>query len=396
MIQRICFFDNIQQCSLKPLSFTRCVADFRIGITTIREKWEDVLKVKSINYTEPKPLENNILFLYGGLLPSDQNLKLIQNLRLGSGLKHSDELIAYFGKVEEFDEMRSLTSYKALQEIDSTPDIILRLHHLIDLNKRWIKLDYDRLDLSSGMDKFPTSVNIIGDLEDKHGKSQLFIAQNAAVEHVTINLKNGPVYIGSNAEIMEGSNLRGPIAVCENSKINMGSRIYGGTTIGPWCKVGGEVNNTLFFGFSNKGHEGFLGDSVIGEWCNLGADTNNSNLKNDYSEVKLWDYNAERFLKTGRQFCGLIMGDFSRSGINTMFNTGTVVGIAANIATSGFPKNFVPSFTLSTTKMTEVSLKSTIEIAERMMARRGRCLSEAEKENLAKIFDETSKYRRKL
>jgi UDP-N-acetylglucosamine diphosphorylase/glucosamine-1-phosphate N-acetyltransferase len=188
------------------------------------------------------------------------------------------------------------------------------------------------------------SLEEITDSNIKSGKFPVYVEEGATIENCYINSSEGPVYIGKNAHIMQGSMLRGPFAICENSVVKMGAKIYGGTTIGPFCKVGGEINNSVFFGYSSKVHDGFLGNSIIGQWCNLGADTNNSNLKNNYDDVKIWNYGSESFLQTGLQFCGLIMGDHSKCGINTMFNTGTVVGVGANIFGSGFPRNFIPSF----------------------------------------------------
>ena len=206
----------------------------------------------------------------------------------------------------------------------------------------------------------------------------------------------GPIYIGKDSEIMEGSLVRGPFALGENSILKMGAKVYGATTIGPYCKVGGEINNSVLFGYSNKGHEGFLGNSVLGEWCNIGADSNTSNLKNNYAEVKLWNYENERFINTGLQFCGLMMGDHSKCGINTMFNTGTVIGVSANIFGAGFPRNFIPSFSwggaagFSTYHMNKV-----IEVAKVVMKRRALDLSELDKNILQHVFETTSKFRTK-
>ncbi|MGB1307109.1 MAG: glucose-1-phosphate thymidylyltransferase, partial [Flavobacteriales bacterium] len=217
----------------------------------------------------------------------------------------------------------------------------------------------------------------------------------AKVEHAILNASTGPIYVGKDAEIMEGSIVRGPLAMCENSVLKMGAKIYGATTLGPYCKVGGEVNNSVLLGYSNKGHDGFLGNSVLGEWCNLGADTNNSNLKNNYAEVKLWSYQSERFVNTGLQFCGLIMGDHSKCGINTMFNTGTVVGVSANVFGAGFPRNFVSSFSWggSAGYMT-YRLNKVFEVAEKVMQRRAIEFNQVEKDILTEVFELTKSYRK--
>lgn len=210
-----------------------------------------------------------------------------------------------------------------------------------------------------------------------------------------LNATNGPIYIGKNAEVMEGSIIRGPFALCENATLKLGAKIYGPTTVGPHSKVGGEVNNSVIFGYSNKGHDGFLGNSVLGEWCNIGADSNTSNLKNNYAEVRLWDYETQGFAKTGMQFCGLMMGDHSKCGINTMFNTGTVVGVFANIFGSGFPRNFIPSYSWGgSSGFTTYLTKKAFEVAEVVMARRQEAFTEQDKSILEHIFQETKVFRK--
>jgi UDP-N-acetylglucosamine diphosphorylase/glucosamine-1-phosphate N-acetyltransferase len=227
------------------------------------------------------------------------------------------------------------------------------------------------------------------------GKENIFLEPGAKIECATLNASTGPIYIGKDAEIMEGALIRGPFALCEHATLKMGTKIYGPTTIGPHSKVGGEVNNSVIFGYSNKAHDGFLGNSVIGEWCNLGADTNNSNLKNNYIEVKLWDYASGRFIPTGLQFCGLIMGDHSKSGINTMFNTGTVVGVSANIFGSGFPRNYIPSFSWGGAQgYITYHIDKALEVASQVMKRRDIKLDEIEQDILKHIFEITASKRK--
>ena len=234
----------------------------------------------------------------------------------------------------------------------------------------------------------PSSVNTIN-------ASQIFIEQGAKVEFSILNASYGPIYIGKNAEVMEGSVIRGPFALCEHSVVKLAAKIYGPTTVGPYSKVGGEINNSVLFGYSNKGHDGFLGNSVLGEWCNLGADTNNSNLKNNYAPVRLWSYNTESFAKTGLQFCGLIMGDHSKCGINTMFNTGTVIGVSANIFGAGFPRNFVPSFSWGgSSGYSTYQLRKVYEVAEKVMERRSKVFDEVEKDIIDSVFELTKSYRK--
>ena len=222
-----------------------------------------------------------------------------------------------------------------------------------------------------------------------------FIEEGAKVEHTILNASTGPIYVGKDAEIMEGSIVRGPLAMCENSVLKMGAKIYGATTLGPYCKVGGEVNNSVLLGYSNKGHDGFLGNSVLGEWCNIGADTNNSNLKNNYTEIRLWNYTSESFINTGLQFCGLIMGDYSKCGINTMFNTGTVVGVSANVFGAGFPRNFISSFLWGgSAGYITYRLNKVFEVAKKVMQRRAIEFNQEDKDILAEVFELTKSYRK--
>jgi UDP-N-acetylglucosamine diphosphorylase/glucosamine-1-phosphate N-acetyltransferase len=234
----------------------------------------------------------------------------------------------------------------------------------------------------------PKSVNVIA-------PENIFIEEGAKLEFVTLNASTGPIYIGKNAEIMEGSVIRGPFALCESGRVKLATKVYGATTVGPHSVIGGEVNNSVLFGYSNKGHDGFLGNAVLGEWCNIGADSNNSNLKNNYEEVKLWSYETENFAKTGLQFCGLMMGDHSKCGINTMFNTGTVVGVSTNIFGAGFPRNFVPSFSWGgASGFTTYLTKKAFETAKIVMARRNVEFSEEDAKILEHVFEETKKYRK--
>ena len=279
----------------------------------------------------------------------------------------------------------TLAQYRALQgscegakEFADKVDAVENLYDIFLLNGRQIEDDFQVLTHRREGQSIPRSNTVIGDPE------QVFIESGAIVEGVVLNASHGPIYVGRHVDIMEGSCLRGPISLGEHSTVNMGTKIYPGTSLGPWCKVGGELNNVVMFGFSNKAHDGFLGNAVIGEWCNLGAGCVASNLKNDYTEIKLWNYPSHRFLRTGLQFCGLIMGDHSKAGINTMFNTATVVGVGVNIHGSGFPRNFIASFSEGgAAGFTDLPMEKFFDTATRMMARRGRALSDADH----RIFD---------
>lgn len=404
MFKTITFFDAGYRDTLKPLTFLRPVSEIRIGILTIREKWESIYKTKSswdameyLSAKFPNLSSDDSLYLYGGCLPTEELVRQLSNLNPGDSVWFDDRIIAFRGSADMWIQAKAGRPGGKRVALDGEAKILSYLYQLLSWNGNQIKEDIARLTSEKKSAPISSSVQIIGDLTDREGKQHLYIEEGASVEYITINLSNGPVYIGRNAEVMEGSHLRGPVAVCDHATVKMGTRIYSSTTIGPWCKVGGELSNVIFLGYSNKGHEGFLGDSIIGEWCNIGADSNNSNLKNDYSEVKLWDYATQRFLKTGRQFCGLVMGDHSKCGINTMFNTGTVTGIASSIAVSGFPRNFVPSFTLTTFGgIKKVSLETVFKVAERVMERRKKTLSDTEKSILEAVFTETEPFRARI
>lgn len=372
--------------SFLPLSFTRPVAEMRCGILTFSERWQKLLGTKDVRYlTElylqdkyQKPEETESLFLVPNFLPTKSVVKQIKNLDLGEALVYDNELVAARINMKDF----ALSQIHTMTDI--TEELIFFKKHtdLFTYNALCIDFDFDLV--TKGRPSLHLSITngFLGD------KLDLFIEEGAKIEFSTLNCTTGKIYIGKNAEVMEGSNLRGPVALCEGSKFNMGSKVYGPTTVGPHSKIGGEVNNIVVFGYSNKGHDGFLGNSVIGEWCNLGADTNSSNLKNNYAEVKLWNYKNKGFENSGLQFAGLIMGDHSKTAINTQLNTGTVVGVAANIFKSGFPPNLVENFSWGGMKGDEkFNLDRAYDVAQRVMQRRNVELTEADKGILKYIFE---------
>jgi UDP-N-acetylglucosamine diphosphorylase/glucosamine-1-phosphate N-acetyltransferase len=380
----VILFDS-NRSNFYPLSYTRPISDFRIGILTIKEKWmhyyqnistktEDYLVSK---YPIRKQKEN--LWIDASVLPSKELKTELDSLRNGEVLESNGKIIAF----------KNLNySFKNLNRINTTI-LIYSIENIWDIfsdNGREIEADFKLLTKARKSQKVSDTNTVIG----KH----IFIEKGAKISCSILNAENGPIYIGKNTEIMEGAIIRGPFAMGEKAVLKMGAKIYGPTTLGPHCKVGGEVNNSVFFGYSSKAHDGFLGNSVIGEWCNLGADTNNSNLKNNYAEVKLWNYEMERFKKTGLQFCGLIMGDHSKCGINTMFNTGTVIGVSANIFGSGFPRNFVPSFSWGGASGFQVyKLPKVFEVASKVFERRKRDFDENEQNILSEVYDMTKRYR---
>ena len=368
-----------------PLTFTRPVAEMRCGILTFSERWQKLLDSAQISYiTEdflqekfPKPEKVESLFLVPNFLPTEKVLGQIKDLKTGEALVYDNELLAVRINMDNF----SLNQIEKMTDIEEKLTFFKQPTDLFSFNEEAINFDFDLLTKDRKSAELSETNGFLGNKQD------LFIEEGASVEFSTLNTKTGKIYIGKDAEVMEGCNLRGPIALCEGSKFNLGSKIYGATTVGPHSKVGGEVNNIVIFGYSNKGHDGFVGNSVIGEWCNLGADTNSSNLKNNYAEVKLWNYRTKRFANTGLQFAGLIMGDHSKSAINTQFNTGTVVGVAANIFKSGFPPNLIDSFSWGGMKGDEkFKLEKAYEVAELAMARRKVPFTEEDREILKHIY----------
>lgn len=385
-------FDGSVRNSLLPFTYTRPVADIRIGILTIREKWEKYLGNTTTTLTEEYleekypmvELEENIM-LNASFLPNHNLVELIKKLKEKEAVFYGDEVVAFHTKNTQeevnFDDYSSLPFDEEIIQIKNTWDIF-------SYNDQAIKHDFALLTDGRKSAPIPTTVNCVN-------KNDIFFEAGVEISFATLNASSGPIYIGKNAQVMEGTLVRGPFALCRDAVLKMGAKIYGATTIGPWSKVGGEVNNSVIFGYSSKAHDGFLGNSVIGEWCNLGADTNNSNLKNNYAEVKLWDYDTGRFAKTGLQFCGLMMGDHSKSGINTMFNTGTVVGVSANIYGGNFPRNFIPSFSWGgSAGFTTFLMEKVDEVARVVMKRRNLEYNEVERKILHHIFEITAKYRK--
>jgi UDP-N-acetylglucosamine diphosphorylase/glucosamine-1-phosphate N-acetyltransferase len=385
-------FDGSVRDQLLPFTYTRPVADIRIGILTIREKWEMHLGSATTTVTEDHlaavwplvELEENVL-INASFIPTEGLVSMIRDLRVNQAIFYEDEPLAFFSaEDQEIDfETFEITQY--------TGDDVLRIEHTWDIfskNHEAIARDYELI--TEGRISQPIPEKTVSFNADR-----IFIEAGAKLPLCSLNATEGPIYIGKNSEIMEGSMIRGPFALCEGATVKMASKIYTGCTIGPFSKIGGEVNNSVLFGYSNKGHDGFLGNSVIGEWCNIGADTNTSNMKNNYAEVRLWDYNSERFAPTGLQFCGLMMGDHSKCGINTMFNTGTVVGVSANIFGSGFPRNFIPSFSWGGSHgVTTYKTAKAFETAKEMMARRNLEFSEEDAKILEHVFEETARFRR--
>jgi UDP-N-acetylglucosamine diphosphorylase/glucosamine-1-phosphate N-acetyltransferase len=389
----ILFDESIVRTNLLPLTFTRTVSDIRIGILTIREKWEKRLKSPTSSLTDAylsdkfpivKMAEN--VLINGSICPNDEIVEAILNLKPNQTVVYNDTIIALHITAEDLDNVGD-TSSEGIEEIQIT-NAPIKINHTWEIfskNDAALKEDFLLLTRGRKSQKLSDTNKVLGD-------ENIFVEKGARVECAILNATTGPIYIGKDSEIMEGAVIRGPFALCEGAQVKMCAKIYGPTTIGPFCRVGGEVNNSVLFGFSNKAHDGFLGHSVIGEWCNLGADTNTSNLKNTYDNVRLWSYGKQTFINTHLQFCGLIMGDHSKCAINTMFNTGTVVGVSANIFGSGFQRNFIASFTWGgTAGHTNYSIKKAMEVAEIVFKRRRRNFDDIERNLLTSVYNLTLK-----
>lgn len=384
-------FDGEVREKLLPFTFTRPVADIRVGILTIREKWELYLGYTTTTITEEYlsekwpivELEDNVL-INAAYCPNPVLAEMVRNLEPRQAIVYDEEIVALYTQGEEEIDLEDydwIDYEDDLLKIENTWDIFAK-------NDQALREDYERLTEDRFSQPIPKSVNVIN-------PENIFIEEGAKLEFVTLNASTGPIYIGKDTEIMEGSVIRGPFALCEGAQVKLGTKVYGATTIGPHSRVGGEVNNVVFFAYTNKGHDGFLGNSVLGEWCNIGADSNNSNLKNNYEAVKLWSYQTKGFAQTGLQFCGLMMGDHSKCGINTMFNTGTVIGVSTNIFGAGFPRNFVPSFSWGgASGFTTYLPKKAYETAKIVMSRRQLEFDEVEQRILDHVYELTKEFRK--
>ncbi len=392
----ILFDTNRNFKNLLPISFTRPVSEIRIGILTIKEKWEKYLKKQTSYYTKqylrnkyPLQTYKKNIMINSAVLPDEDLAEAVSRLEHNTFLHKDKKIIAVYLSDEQvnnfekinFLELKDQSYNKELHDIEYLWDIF-------SLNGKEIEKDYKLL-TENRQSQIISSTNQI------FNEKNIFIEPGAEVECSVLNAQNGYIYIGKEAKIMENSVIRGSFALCKKSQLKIGTKIYGPTTIGPYSKAGGEINNSVFIGYSNKGHDGFLGNSVIGQWCNLGAGTNNSNLKNNYANVKLWNYRHEKFIQTGLQFCGLIMADHSKCGINTMFNTGTVIGVNSNIYGTNFPRNFVPSFSWGGAQgFKQYEFEKAITTAEKVEKRRNLQLSENDKKILKHVFKITKKYRK--
>ena len=382
-------FDDGARESLKPLTYIRPVCDIRIGILTIREKWEKYLGEKTSTMTEdyltvkyPAELSDASLLINGSICPTPTLVERIKTLKTGQTLVCGENVVAMFKTKEEF-----LSEEDNSEEIKIEEDFIKVVNpwDIFVYNDRAIREDFELITKGRKSAELSSTNRVIS-------PENVFVEEGAVVEYATLNAKEGPIYIDKDAEIMENSVVRGPFAMCEHSVLKLGAKIYGATTLGPSDKDGGELANVVIFGYSNKAHDGFTGNSVIGEWCNIGADTNASNLKNTYEQVRLWSIEKNTFVPTGQTFCGTIMGDHSKCGINTMFNTGTVIGVSSNIFGHGYQRNYIPSFAWGgTTGLRSYDPEKAIEVAEKMAERRGVQMTDVDKRILLHVYRTTLK-----
>ena len=391
----IILFDDNTHYTLRPLTFTRPVADLRIGILTIAEKWGKYLRSDYSFYTQPwlagkfpLKIQAENLFINGAVCPDEGLLEQIGKLSEAEALTFEGQLIAVKLCETDAGNFSPDAVFEKTVEVAQAPVIIKYPEDIFRKNDTELRKDFKLLTKGRNSASISSTNTIIG--------SDFFAEEGAIADCSTFNTTNGPIYLANNTEVWEGTHIRGAFAICEHSQVKMGSKIYGATTVGPYCRVGGELNNAILWGYSSKGHEGYLGNAVVGEWCNIGADSNNSNLKNNYDDVKVWDYTTGRFRKTGLQFCGLIMADHAKCAINTMFNTGTIVGVSANVFGAGFPRHFVPDFSWGGPHGYEVySLKRMFETAEKVFSRRDhRQFDDNEKHIIKTVFEMTEEYRR--
>ena len=382
-IEQLLFCDQSTIRDFLPFTFTRPSAELRAGILTFAERWQRLLGITQVNYLTADYLQGKYpytgvseevtLFIYANFLPTPRFLEQVRSLEVGESITYQGRQLAFLGKSITLSSIPSIEWEEPLVLFEKPTD-------LFTYNDKAIDFDFELL--TKGRTSAPLSPTngFLGD------KANLFIEEGAKVEFATLNCQKGKIYIGKDAEVMEGSHLRGSIALCEHATVNMGAKLYGATTIGPYSKVGGEISNSVIWGYSNKGHDGFLGNSVLGQWCNLGADTNVSNLKNTYNTIQLWDYQKGDYTSSGLQFCGVLMGDHSKTAINTQLNSGTTVGVFANLFSAGFPSKYIPNFAWGASAE-KYRLDEAFAVAERVMARRGIAFDQKEQHILQWLFD---------
>ncbi len=389
----IIFFDGAAQQTLLPLTFTRPVADLRVGMLTIAEKWQKYLSQDASFITQkylqekfPLQVSDQNLLINGSVCPDEALADAVNGLQEGEVLQQHDLVIATRISSSDLKDWELvITSFRQVKYVSAFIKITYP-EDIFSFNDTELRKDFALLTKGKTSAAISNTNTILGD--------DFFAEEGALAECATFNTKSGPIYLSRKSEVFEGVNIRGSFFLGTNSQVKMGAKIYGATTIGPNCTIGGEVKNSVLWGNSSKGHEGYLGNSVVGEWCNFGADSNNSNLKNTYGKVKLWDYPTQKLRNTGLQFCGLIMGDHTKCAINTMFNTGTIAGVNCNIFGTGFPQKFVPDFSWGGIQQTETyALKKALETARLAFERKDHVFDEQESNILKHVFELTQSYK---
>lgn len=383
---QICLFDGPNRTDLLPLVYTRPVADLLIGGMSLAKRWESSVSATTVVETDAYLQQQTPPFdvaVLAGCLPSADLIDAIKLLKSGQKLVHNNRLIAFRGAASSTAD--ELNSFEEITFSDA----------LTIIRFPWDLFTHNAQAICDDVSFFEnTHTNNPDKSNQLFGKHPVLVGANVTAQAVVFNTNDGPIIVDDGATIMEGSLLRGPLYIGKNAVIKMGTKIYSGTSIGQNSKVGGELNNVVFMGNSNKGHDGFLGNAVVGEWCNLGATTDASNLKNDYGEVRAWNYTQQKFISTGLQFCGPIIGDHSKTAIQTVLNTATVIGVGCNIFSTGFPRTFIPSFSRGGAQgLTENRLPKVLETARIVMARRGQELNTAAEQVLTHVFDVTKNFR---
>ncbi len=381
---------------LLPFTFIRPMGDLRIGILTIREKWERYLGKKTSSLTEeylstkyPLIKEADNVLINAAVFPNKEVVEAIGKLGNNETLSQGDVLIAYRLSDKDLDSIDD-ESFEAREnhEFSGKIEKLSYLHDFLLLNIDAIVNDYRLITANR-------KSGSTGPLARVVCPENVFVEDGAKIEMAIINATEGPVYIGKNAHVMDGAIIRGPVSIGEGTKVRMGALLYPGSAIGPYCKIGGEISNTIVFGYSNKAHDGYIGDSVIGEWCNIGAGSNFSNLKNNYSQVRVWNYAEETFVPTDLRFCGAFVGDHTKCGINTMLNTGSVIGVNSMIYGSGFIRNFIPSFSWgSAAGITIYKFETALETARIVMSRRGKELTADDESILRFVYNQSLRHKR--
>ncbi len=392
----ILFDDPTIRQQLLPFTFTRPVAGVRCGTLTLAEKWErrgHAVSYLTVPYLAAKfaAYPATTLYFNGAVCADDALDAALNTLGPGEALRLADETLVAFRATAPLSSVEALlvAAQEAAAVTHAAETTVIRQPwHLFKLNGAQLRADFTLL--TAGRQSAP--------ITDPHtivyAPENVFLETGVKIRAAILNAEAGPIYLGRNAQVQEGAIIVGPCSIGDDSTVNVGAKLRGDNTIGPHCKVGGEISNSILFGYSNKGHDGFLGNSVLGEWCNLGADTNTSNLKNNYAPVKIWSYAKQGFVNTGEQFCGLLMGDHAKAGINTMFNTGTVVGVGANVFGAGYPRTFIPAFSWGGAQGFETfKLPTMYEVAQRVMERRKIALDDVEKALIAEVFEQTKEER---